>query len=128
MLNSAGRWALRVVDYRIYGMLILGICVFFILWRRFRYKSWPTGSDYFNLILSLLGIAAALQVAVVFLMPKPPAVDALSGFMLGAIGLLVPTVCLVFAWPWLRVLFLPSAAPKPPQAQTAKSNAERGDS
>lgn len=100
-----------MVDYRVYAIFVLATSLVFVIWRRWHYESWPSRDDYLNLVIGLLGIAGGLPVGVVFLMTKPPAVDMLSGFMLAAIGLLVPIVCLAFGWPRLRALFLPSEAP-----------------
>lgn len=128
MLNSAGRWLLRVVDYRTYAIIILIVSAFFVFWRRWHYKSWPSHDDYLNLVIGLLGIAGGLPVGVVFLMTKPPATNMLSGTMLASIGLLVPIVCIAFAWPRLRALFLPYEAPRPLEAQRAKLGDVGGDS
>lgn len=114
MLDSAGRWFLREVDYRVYGLCILAVALLFVFWRRWRYRSWPSESDYLKLGLSLLGIASGLPVCAVFLLTKPPAIEMLSSLSLAAIGVLVPIITFAYGLPRLKVLFFPKEAP--PQA------------
>jgi len=125
VLDSVGRWFLREVDYRVYGLCILAIALFFVVWRRWRYRSWPSEGDYLKLGLSLLGIASGLPVCAVFLLTKPPAIEMVSGLSLAAIGVLVPIIAFAYGLPRLKVLFFPKEAP--PQAPM-NPEAERPDS
>jgi hypothetical protein len=120
-----GRWFLREVDYRVCGLVVLVIVLFFVFWRRWQYRSWPSKDDCFKVVVSLLGIAGGLPVCAVFLLTKPPAIQDLSGLSLAAIGLLVPIVTLAYGLPRLRVLFFPKEAPRQP---SINAEADRPDS
>lgn len=114
MLDSVGRWYLREVDYRVYGLCFLAITLFFVVWRRWRYRSWPSEGDYLKFALSLLGIGSGLPVCAVFLLTKPPAIDMLSGSALTAIGVLVPIITFAYGLPRLSALVFPKEAPPQP--------------
>jgi hypothetical protein len=111
-----GRWLLREIDYRVYGLCILAIALLFVVWRRWRYKSWPSEGDYLKVGLSLLGIASGVPVCAVFLLTKPPAIEMLSGFSLAAIGVLVPIITFAYGLPRLSALVFPKEAPPQPPA------------
>jgi hypothetical protein len=113
-LDSTGRWILREIDYRYYGLLIAAILVVFTVWRRWSYKSWPSKGDLEKLVIGLLAIIAGLNVGIVFLMTKPPAVDALSGTALVSIGLITLIGSLAYGAPLLWALFFPPQVPPPP--------------
>ncbi len=107
MLDSLGRWFLRESDYRVFGLCVLAVVVLFIVWRRTRFKSWPSKDDFLVLVLSLLGIVGALPICAAFLLTKPPAIEMLPGSSLAAIGVLVPVVTFTYGVPRLRALFFP---------------------
>ena len=104
------------MDYRLYGLLALVALVLFCLWRKLRYQSWPTHLDCITLVLSLGAMIGGITVLVVFLLTKPPAIDALSTQTLALIGVLLPIIIFGNAYPKLRALLFPTQAPKPPQA------------
>ena len=114
-LDSIGRWILAVFDYRVWGIIALIIVLVFFFWRQFRYKSWPTGDDCFQLGMSLTGTVVGITIMLVFLFTKPPAIEMLSGGMLIFLGLIAPIVIFGYAVPRLSALFFPPEAPKPPQ-------------
>ena len=125
MLDSVGRWFLREVDYRVCGLVVLAVVLFFVFWRRRQYRSWPSVDDCVKLVSSLLGIAGGLLVCAVFLLTKPPAIEELSGLWLAAIGLIVPVVTIFYGAPRLKALFFPKEAPRQP---SVNAEAERPDS
>jgi heme A synthase len=110
-----GRVFLSSMDYRLCGLLAFMVLVIFCAWRKLRYRSWPTVQDCLNLVLGLAGMIGGITVFVVFLLTKPPAIDALSGQMLVCIGLLVPVVIFGNQGPKVWALLFPRQAPKPPQ-------------
>jgi hypothetical protein len=116
-LDSTGRWFLATFDYQIWGLVIVSVFVFFSLWRRWRYRSWPVRNDYVHLLFSLAGCIGGVTIPVVFLLTKPPALDMLSGPLFLLIGLGVPILIFGEAIPRLKTLFLPPEAPRPPQDQ-----------
>jgi len=115
-LDSAGRWFLAAFDYRLWSLLIILTFVFFTLWRRWRYESWPTRDDYLHLLFSLAGCIGGITIPVVFLLTKPPAIDMLSGPLFLLLGLGVPILIFGEAIPRLKALLFPREAPKPPHS------------
>lgn len=120
-LDFAGRWILTTCEYRVLGIFIVIVLVAFSLWRRFRYKLWPTHEDYYHLAVSLVGSIGGFTAAVVFLFTKPPAIDLLSGPTLLFLGVIVPIVVMGHAFPRLKVLFFPTQAPTPPQGSQGQT-------
>lgn len=114
-LDSVGRYFLAKSDYRIYGLLGLLAVAGFGVWRRLRYRSWPTHQDCIGFVISLAAMIGGVAVMVVFLLTKPPAIDMLSGETLALLGLLVPFVIFGNAYPRLLALIFPREAPKPPK-------------
>jgi hypothetical protein len=112
-LDSGGRWFLTTFDYRFWGIAVLVVVVLFCVWRRLRYKTWPTRTDCFYVALALIGTIGAFSTMVVFLMTKPPAVEMLSTPSLVFLGLLVPIVIFGEALPRLKALFFPPEIPPP---------------
>jgi hypothetical protein len=106
-LDSFGRSFLTTFDYRLYSLAILIALIIFCAWRKGRYKSYPTQQDCFDFVTGLIGLVGALIVMAVFLLTKPPAIDALSGQVLGLIGLLVPIIIFGKAGPQLKALLSP---------------------
>jgi len=115
-LDSIGRWILEVFDYRVLGLVILLAIILFCLWRRLRYKIWPSRDDCFQVAMSLIGSIGGITAALVFLFTKPPAIEMLSTPMLLFLGLIVPIVIFGNAFPRLKALYFPAQVPKPPQA------------
>lgn len=107
-LDSFGRTVLQAADYRWIAIAILASVVAFTMYRRLRYRSWPTIGDCLQVVYSLLALCSALIVFVVFVLTKPPAINALSGTELSMVGLL--TIIAVFGrvFPDLKELINPS--------------------
>jgi MFS superfamily sulfate permease-like transporter len=102
-------------DYRIYGGCILGAVVLFLVWRRWRYKEWPSFEQCIVLITALLAILGAITIALVFLFTSPPAVDVLPKQSILLIGLLTPIAIFYYVLPRLHaLLFPPEVGEKPP--------------
>lgn len=101
-----------------YGLIALASVGAFCVWRRLRYRSWPTHLDCISFALILPAMIGGLTVMVVFLLTKPPAIDMLSTQALALLGLLVPIVIFGNAYPRLRALLSPPQAPKPGRRQT----------
>jgi hypothetical protein len=59
-------------DYRIYGGCILGAVFLFLIWRRWRYREWPSFEQCIVLITSLLALLCAITIALVFLFRECP--------------------------------------------------------
>ena len=114
VLDSAGRYFLATLDYRLCGLIALAAVGAFCVWRRLRYRSWPTHLDCIGFVLNLAAMIGGLTVMVVFLLTKPPAIDTLSTQALALLGLLVPIIIFGNAYPRLRALLFPQA-PKPLQ-------------
>jgi heme A synthase len=115
LLDSIGRQFLSTIDYRVYGLLALLALLLFCVWRRWRYRSWPSYQDCIVVVLSLGAMIGGITVLVVFLLTKPPAIDVLSSQTLALIGLLLPIVIFGNAFPKLLAQLFPPQAPKPPQ-------------
>jgi len=104
-----------MTDYRYYGLLISAAIVLLILWRRFRYRSWPRLEDYIALITSIVGILGGTTIGIVFLFTKPPAIDLLPSQSLLLVGLFTPILMYSYTFPRIRaLLFPPQIAEKPP--------------
>jgi hypothetical protein len=121
-LDSIGRWILGVFDYRVLGLIILVATILFCVWRRLRYKIWPSRDDCFQVAMSLIGSIGGITAALVFLFTKPPAIEMLSTPMLLFLGLIVPIVIFGNAFPRLKALYFPAQAPKPPQDSQVRVN------
>jgi hypothetical protein len=115
MLNAVGRSFLETFDYRFYAFAILLAVSFFCVWRRWRYKGWPTLDQCLNLGMSLAALVAGFSVLVVFIFTKPPAVEMLPAEAMILVGLIVPIVIFGHCWSRLRILIFPSRAPEPPR-------------
>jgi heme A synthase len=114
-LDSIGRSFLTTLNYRVYGLLALVALGLFCVWRKRRYKSYPTHQDCIAFVISLGGMIGGITVMVVFLLTQPPAIDMLSGQTLGLVGVLVPIILFGKAYPPLKALLFPPEAPKPPK-------------
>lgn len=124
-LNSAARSYLQAVDYRIYGLLLVLTLVGFLVWRRWRYDSWPSVEQCVNVVVSLLAVISGLTIGLVFLATSPPAIELLPTTSLLLIGLIVPIIVFGYAFPKLRALFLPPQAPKMPVEQVVLDSAQQ---
>lgn len=122
ILNSIGRYFLLSLDARLYGLLALVAVGGFCVWRRLRYKTWPTHQDCIAFVLSLAAMFGGVTVMVVFLLTKPPAVDLLSTQLVALLGVLVPIVIFGNAYPRIRALLFPQQAPSPPYDKGQTSN------
>lgn len=123
-LDSIGRWILQVFDYRVLGLIVLLAVVLFCVWRRFRYKIWPSRDDCLQVGLSLVGSIGGITATLVFLFTKPPAIEMVSAPMLLFLGLIVPIVIFGNAFPRLKALYFPVEAPKPPKNAQAETKEE----
>jgi len=123
VLDSVGRYFLSTLDYRLYGLIALAAVGAFCVWRRLRYRSWPTHLDCISFALILPAMIAGLTVMVVFLLTKPPAIDTLSAQTLVLLGLLVPIVIFGNAYSRLRALLFPVQTSKAGQHQQAADSA-----
>jgi hypothetical protein len=77
-------------------------------YRWVRYRSLPTTGDCLQVVYSLLAFCSALIVFVVFVLTKPPAINALSGTELSMVGLLTIIAVVGRVYPDLKELFNPS--------------------
>lgn len=132
-LDSAGRWILEACDYRVFGLLTIVSLFLFSVWRRWRYKSWPTGTDFRDMALSLVGAFGGVTIFIVFLFTKPPAFDKLSTASFLLIGVAVPSFLFGSIIPKLHLLMFPAQFHKPAEVETrepdhdvAKSGASAG--
>jgi hypothetical protein len=108
-------------DYRIYGGCILGAVFLFLVWRRWRYREWPSFEQCIVLITALLAILGAITIALVFLFTSPPAVDVLPKQSILLIGLLTPIAIFYYVLPRLHALwFPPEVGEKPPPPKDAE--------
>ncbi len=123
VLDSVGRYFLSKLDYRLYGLIALAAVGAFCVWRRLRYRRWPTHVDCVGFVLSLAAMIGGLTVMVVFLLTKPPAIDTLSTQTLVLLGLLVPIVVFGNAYPRLRALLFPVQTSKARQHQQTADSA-----
>ena len=113
--------SLLQTDYRIYGGCILGAVFLFLIWRRWRYREWPSFEQCIVLITSLLALLCAITIALVFLFTSPPAVDVLPKQSLLLIGLLTPITVFYYVLPRLHaLLFPPEVGKKPPPPKEAE--------
>lgn len=114
LLDSAGRQILQFAEYRVIGLTILLFLAIFLTWRRYKFGAWPSIEESFSAVTTALGIVGAVTVGVVFLFTKPPAIELLSSQALLIIGISVPVLSFGYAFPRLRVLFLPPPSGPPP--------------
>lgn len=87
-LDYFGRWLLDLFEPRYVGLLIFAFLLLFALIRRLLVKQWPSTEQLCRGAASLVFVLSGLVVFVIFLLTKPPALDALSGESLAWIGLL----------------------------------------
>jgi membrane associated rhomboid family serine protease len=78
-LNALGRAYLDVVDYRVSSLAIGAILGAISLHRRYQRKRWLPLADILRAALGMLMISSALTIFCVFLLTKPPYLEALSG-------------------------------------------------
>jgi len=114
-LDLIGRSLLTALDARLYGFLALGALGLFYIWRKWRYKSYPTHRDCMNFVYSLVEMIGGFTVMVVFLFTSPPAIELLSAATLALLGILVPILIFGKTGPQLKSLLFPPEAPKPPK-------------
>lgn len=78
-LNAIGRAYLDYVDYRVSSLSIMLILAVIILHRRVKLKHWLPLQDIIRAALGFLMVSTAVTIFCVFLLTKPPYLDALSG-------------------------------------------------
>jgi hypothetical protein len=65
MLDSAGRWILSQVDYRVAGLLTVLAVICFVIRGRWRHKRWPAIAESLAVAVDVLAPFTALAVGVV---------------------------------------------------------------
>ena len=125
MLDSFGRWLLLQTDYRIFALLALAFTLFFLLYRRLRYRSWPSVIECISVVSNVLILFSGLTVGVVFLLTKPPAVESLSPEILSIAGLVSVIALAGFVGPNLVRLFRPEVNRPPKPRQPAGDDKDR---
>lgn len=86
---------------------------------RSRTRRRPTLLDAIRVVLAMVTITSGLIVICVFLLTKPPAVEALSPDVLSLVGLLTVIVTFGFGGRELAAIFFPPA-PTPRERDSAK--------
>lgn len=105
-LNQLGRTVLTT-DHRIVsGLYLLVLLLFVVVRSRTRRK--PTLLDAIRVVLAMVTLSSGLVVSCVFLLTKPPAVEALSPDVLSLVGLLTVIVTFGFGGRELVTSFFPS--------------------
>lgn len=108
-LNRLGH-AVLGTDHRIVsGLYVLVLLLFVTVRARSRRK--PTLVEAIRVMLALVTISSGIVVACVFLLTKPPAVEALSSDVLSLVGLLTIIVTFGFGGRELVTSFFPSSPP-----------------
>jgi hypothetical protein len=104
-LNQLGR-AVLATDHRVVsGLYVLVLLLFIAVRSRTRRK--PTLLDAIRVVLAMVTLSSGLIVSCVFLLTKPPAVEALSSDVLSLVGLLTVIVTFGFGGGELLTSFFP---------------------
>ena len=93
-------------DHRIVSGLYVAVLLLFVLVRS-RARRRPTLLDSIRVLLALVTLSSGVVVSCVFLLTKPPAVEALSPDVLSLVGLLTIIVTFGFGGRELVTSFFP---------------------
>ena len=116
-MNHFGR-AVLTTDHRIVsGLYVLVLIAFVVVRSRTRRK--PTLLDAIRVVLAMVTLTSGMIVICVFLLTKPPAVEALSSDVLSLVGLLTVIVTFGFGGRELAVSFFP-LGPATPERESPK--------
>jgi hypothetical protein len=116
-LNRLGH-AVLGTDHRIVsGIYVLVLLLFIMVRARTRRK--PTLVEAIRVMLALVTISSGIVVSCVFLLTKPPAVEALSSDVLSLVGLLTIIVTFGFGGRELVTSFFPAPSSPDPTAESA---------
>jgi len=105
--------AVLATDHRIVSGLYIAVLLLFVVIRT-RSRCKPTLLDAIRVVLALVTIASGVVVSCVFLLTKPPAVEALSSDVLSLVGLLTIIVTFGFGGRELVTNFFPTSEQAPP--------------
>lgn len=104
-LNHLGH-AVLATDHRIVSGLYLAVLLLYVVIRS-RAGRRPTLLDSIRVLMALVSISSGVVVSCVFLLTKPPAVEALSPDVLSLVGLLTIIVTFGFGGRELVTSFFP---------------------
>lgn len=122
-LNHFGR-AVLTTDHRLVsGLYVLVLIAFVVVRSRTRRR--PTLLDAIRVVLAMVTITSGLIVICVFLLTKPPAVEALSSDVLSLVGLLTVIVTFGFGGRELAASFFPPG-PATPERESPKEPGSSG--
>lgn len=122
-LNHFGR-AVLTTDHRVVsGLYVLVLIAFVVVRSRTRRR--PTLLDAIRVVLAMVTLTSGLIVICVFLLTKPPAVEALSPDVLSLVGLLTVIVTFGFGGRELAASFFPPG-PAPAEQDPAKEPGSSG--
>jgi hypothetical protein len=110
-LNHFGR-AVLTTDHRIVSGLYVLVLIAFVVVRSRTHRK-PTLLDAIRVVLAMVTLTSGLIVICVFLLTKPPAVEALSSDVLSLVGLLTVIVTFGFGGRELAVSFFPPGPATP---------------
>lgn len=77
-LDSLGRTILAYADYRVFGLVGVGIIIIALIFHRRTKGVWPERDDVVRAAIGVLMLNTAITVFCVFFLTKPPLLEALS--------------------------------------------------
>jgi hypothetical protein len=116
-LNRFGHAVLGTDHRSVSGIYVLVLLLFVIV--RARTRRTPTLLEAIRVMLALVTISSGVVVSCVFLLTKPPAVEALSSDVLSLVGLLTIIITFGFGGRELVTSFFPSASPPDSTVESA---------
>ena len=93
-LDAIGRWLLNTIDYRVWGLASIAVILGLAILRRRRFGTWPELTDWVRAATGSLGIYTGFTVGCVFLLTKPPYLEALTDDSFGLIAFVTTIVCI----------------------------------